>query len=74
MSEYETKETNAPKEESTKVIAVELTEEDYEALKKEADRNKIPTKTLSKFIIQNILRESKRSKAGNFFSRFFPKF
>jgi hypothetical protein len=60
-------------EEPKKIIALELTEEEYAALKKEAERNKIPTKTLSKFIIQNTIRESKRSKAANFFDRFFPK-
>lgn len=74
MKENDLKETNEAKEESKKIIAVELTEEEYAALKKEAERNKIPTKTLSKFILQNTLRESQRSKASNFFSKFFPKF
>jgi len=54
-----------------KNIRVELTDEEYRALKEYAEKNNLKTKTYTEFLLKNIIREAKGSKN---FSSFFEKF
>jgi uncharacterized protein (DUF1778 family) len=42
------------------VVKLELTEEEFQALKEHAEKSNIPTKTYTEFVLKNILREAKR--------------
>ena len=52
-------------------IRVELTEEEYEALKAHAEKNNLKTKTYTEFLLKNILREARGSRN---FSSLFEKY
>ncbi len=43
-------------------IRVELSEEEYKALKEYAERNNLKTKTYTEFLLKNIIKEAKGSK------------
>jgi hypothetical protein len=58
-------------EKQVRNIRVELSDEEYKALKGYAEKNNLKTKTYTEFLLRNIIRESKsKGGAGGFFRKF----
>lgn len=56
--------------EEKKNIRIELSEEEYKALKDYAEKNNLKTKTYTEFLLKNILKEAKGKSPGSIFEKF----